>query len=435
MTDLTKNIKEILLDIIKSMAKYPWLFVKNPKKDFTRKRKLDFETMILLLLSMDGNSIYKELLNYSEFSPDVATSSAFIQQRDKILPFAFEFLFHEFNQSVENLKTYKGYRLLAVDGSDLNIAHNPDDSSTYFQSSLGDRGFNLIHLNAMYDLQNKIYVDACIQPRREENEYRALTDMVDRSKIDGQVIVIADRGYESYNVFAHIEQKDWKYVIRVKDVESTGIVSRLNLDGEEEIDQEVSLVITRKQTNEVKANPNLYKIIPKKGTFDFVDLHKNKFYPMTFRVVRFKISENTYETLITNLSAEEFSGQELKELYHMRWGIETSFRELKYAIGLTSFHAKKMAYIIQEVFARLVMYNFSLIITLNVTIEQKATKHMYQVNFTVAIQICKRFIRCSIPSTHIEALIKKNILPIRKDRQNLRKIKFKSAISFLYRVA
>ena len=341
MTDLTKNIKEILLDIIKSMAKYPWLFVKNPKKDFTRKRKLDFETMILLLLAMDGNSIYKELLNYSEFSPDVATSSAFIQQRDKILPFAFEFLFHEFNQSVENLKTYKGYRLLAVDGSDLNIAHNPDDSSTYFQSSLGDRGFNLIHLNAMYDLQNKIYVDACIQPRREENEYRALTDMVDRSKIDGQVIVIADRGYESYNVFAHIEQKDWKYVIRVKDVESTGIVSRLNLDGEEEIDQEVSLVITRKQTNEVKANPNLYKIIPKKGTFDFVDLHKNKFYPMTFRVVRFKISENTYETLITNLSAEEFSGQELKELYHMRWGIETSFRELKYAIGLTSFHAKK----------------------------------------------------------------------------------------------
>ena len=25
----------------------------------------------------------------------------------------------------------------------------------------------------------------------------------------------------------------------------------------------------------------------------------------------------------------------------MRWGIETSFRELKYAVGLTSFHSKK----------------------------------------------------------------------------------------------
>lgn len=156
---------------------------------------------------------------------------------------------------------------------------------------------------------------------------------------------------------------------------------------------------------------------------------------MTFRVGRFKISENTYETLITNLSAEDFSSKELKALYHMRRGIETSFRALKYALGLTSFHAKKVTYITQEVFARLVMYNFSLIITLNVTIEQKNTKHIYQVNFTVAIQICKRFIRRSMPPTHVEALIKKNILPIRKNRKDPRKIKFKSAISFLYRVA
>lgn len=94
-----------------------------------------------------------------------------------------------------------------------------------------------------------------------------------------------------------------------------------------------------------------------------------------------------------------------------------------------------MAYIIQEIFARLVMYNFSLRIALSVHLEQKATKHLYQVNFTVAIQICKKFMRCRIPSIDVEALIIKNILPVRKDRQNQRKVKSQSVISFLYRVA
>ena len=109
--------------------------------------------------------------------------------------------------------------------------------------------------------------------------------------------------------------------------------------------------------------------------------------------MRFKISDNTYETIITNLDANEFSADKIKELYHMRWGIETSFRELKYAIGLINFHSKKVEYIAQEVFAKLTMYNFCEIITLNVVITHKQRKHEYQVNFTVAIHICRYFFR------------------------------------------
>ncbi|MEG2196512.1 MAG: IS4/IS5 family transposase, partial [Cellulosilyticaceae bacterium] len=65
--------KENLTNIIKSMTKYSWLFAKNSERNFTRKRKLDFETIMLLLLSMDGNSLSKELLEYSEYSPETAT--------------------------------------------------------------------------------------------------------------------------------------------------------------------------------------------------------------------------------------------------------------------------------------------------------------------------------------------------------------------------
>lgn len=437
MNDYPIVVKERLTAIIREIANSPGLFVKNPDKDFTRKRKLPFETVVQFLLAMGGNSLYSELLEYSGYDVNTVSSSAFIQQRDKILPFAFEFLLHEFTNTCDNLNLYNGYRLFAVDGSDLNIAHNPDDVDTYFQSTTESKGFNQLHLNAMYDLCNKMYVDAYLQPGRKENEFRALTDMVDRSKISSNVILMADRGYESYNVFAHIERKNWKYMIRVKDRNSNGILSALSLPIEDEFDVDINLILTKKQTNEVKAHPEIYKFVPTTSTFDFLDLHQNKFYPILFRVVRFKISEDTYETIITNLERLEFPSETIKILYHMRWGIETSFRELKYTIGLTSFHAKKVEYITQEVFARLIIYNFCEMITLHVIIEQKSTKHYYQVNFTVAIQICRYFFRCqsNVQPPHVEALIRKSILPIRNGRKEPRKIKAKSFVSFIYRIA
>lgn len=51
--------------------------------------------------------------------------------------------------------------------------------------------------------------------------------MVDRSDIKN-ALVIADRGYESYNNMAHIQEKGWKFLIRVKG-RNTGIKSCLDL--------------------------------------------------------------------------------------------------------------------------------------------------------------------------------------------------------------
>jgi len=423
--------------MIKEMSSSPAEFVKNPGKDFTRKRKLPFESVIQLLLSMGGNSIYKELLEAQEYDIKTATTSAFVQQRDKILPSAFEFLFRKFVNSFADVKRYKGYRLLAADGSDLNIAPDSNDPETFFRISEDSKGYNLLHLNALYDLCSRLYVDARIQSPRQSNENKSLCEMVDCSPIEGDVIIMADRLYESYNNFAHIEKKGWNYVIRIKDSLVNGILSALPLPSDEEFDICFDRILTKKQTNEVKAHPDVYKFIPSKSTFDFLDLHTNKFYPISFRVVRFKVSDNFYETVITNLDAASFLSEELKMLYSMRWGIETSFRELKYAVGLLNFHAKKREFIIQEIFARMTMYNFAEMITLHVVVLKADTKHLYQVNYTVAIHICRRFLRHNGVQSppDVEALISKNILPVRPGRKRPRKLRGKPAVSFVYRVA
>ena len=264
--------------------------------------------------------------------------------------------------------------------------------------------------------------------------------MVDRSPIEGKTIVVADRGYESYNNFAHLERKGWNYVIRVKDLDSSGILSGLRLPSGGEFDRDVHLTLTKKQTKEVKAHPEIYKFISSTSTFDFLDLHENLFYPMSFRVVRLILPNGTYETVITNLSAADFPPDEIKSIYAMRWGIETSFRALKYTVGLTNFHAKRQESIIQEIFARMILYNFAEMMTSHVVISQMGKQHLYQVNFTVAVHVCRHFLRSRDDGLQLdaEALIRKNILPIRPlrpDQQNTRKTRFKSVVSFVYRVA
>lgn len=437
MNEYVDLIKGKLDTVLTEMHESSWLFVNDPGKDFTRKRKLDFKDMLSILLSMGGNSLKLELMKYFSYDTETATCSAFVQQREKILPEALELLFHRFTSVAINPNYYDGYRMLAVDGSDLCIAHNPNDAENYFLAKENAKGYNLLHLNAMYDLCSRVYVDTIVQPGRKENEFQALTDMVDRSDIKEKTIVIADRGYEGYNVFEHIEKKGWNYVIRVKDIYSNGIASGLPLPNQETFDIEYSTLLTRRQTNEIKAHPEKYKFMPANQKFDYLPVGDKGIYPITFRVVRFAISENTYEVIITNLPEKEFPVVKIKEIYHMRWGIETSFRELKYAIGLTNFHSKKTAYILQEIFARLTMYNFCEIITTHVVIQQKNRKYSYQVNFTMAISICLYYFKCrnAVSPPNVEALIQKNILPVRNGRNDPRKVRPKSSVSFIYRVA
>lgn len=129
MNKFAKKLKNKLWNIIDKMEMNQYMFVKKQNKDFSRKRKLTFSTMIHLLLSMNGNTISKELLDHFDYNVQTATSSAFVQQRSKIPVSALEFLFKEFNKEIQVKTLYNGYRLIAVDGSDITYAANPKETN------------------------------------------------------------------------------------------------------------------------------------------------------------------------------------------------------------------------------------------------------------------------------------------------------------------
>ena len=436
MKNYPKYIKTTLNSVIRDMAKHPENFCRCPEKDFTRNRKLPFEQLLALLVKMGGHSLRDEMLDHLDFKETPASVSALVQQRSKLLPEALQYLFREFTDKCHRPKLYKGYRLLAVDGSDLQFTANPNDPLSYFPGVNGQKPYSFLHLNALYDLNSNLYLDAVVQKRRATHENAALVEMIERSKIKDSAIVIADRNYESYNTLEHIREKGWYYLIRLR--EAAGILSNLPLP-EREFDLPIQVFLTRKQTKEIKAlmreNPGIYRFLPSKLNFEFLPNGSTDFYSLSFRIVRFSISDNSTETLITNLDANAFPIDELKHLYHLRWDIETSFRQLKYTIGLSLFQSKKVEYITQEIFARLTMYNFCELITSHVVIQKKRRKYVYQTNFTAAVHICRQFLRGSVSPPNVETLISNYTVPIRPGRSTPRKTKSIKFNGFFYRIA
>ena len=63
--NFSEGVKQVLLGKIQEIAACPGPFVRNPDSDFTRKRKLDFETTIRCLIVMESGSLKKNCWSFS----------------------------------------------------------------------------------------------------------------------------------------------------------------------------------------------------------------------------------------------------------------------------------------------------------------------------------------------------------------------------------
>ena len=429
-------VKAMLFTSIHELAANPEHYVLHPGKDFSRNRKLGFQRLLLMLLTMEGDCIKEELYRYFGRSTDTPSKAAFYKQRKKVKEDAFRSLLVSFTQKCQK-KLLKGkYSLVACDGSAADIFRNPDDSDTFFEpNGKSTRGFNQIHINAFFSVLDKKITDLLIQPARKRNEYSAFCQMVDRSESDTPVIYLCDRGYASYNAFAHVIESGQFFVMRCTDDKTEKILG-FPLDNIQQLDYHVERILSRSQSKKKRLHPEQeeqYRFVCKNVPMDYITQGHPE-YRLSLRIIRIELSDSCYENLITNLPELDFDFDDLKDLYHLRWDEETSFRDLKYPLCLKAFHSQKYEYIIQEVWARAILYNFCSEIAMAVEIPEKKRKYVYQVNYSEAIKICRDFLRIHDGTTlDVEGLIAQNILPVRPGRTFPRQARFKLPISFCYR--
>jgi hypothetical protein len=410
--------------------------ISDEERDFTRDRKLLFPDMIKTILSMAGKPVREELLDHFDYSAETATASAFVQARGKIEPKAFQYLFQLINNAYPCDETFKGYHLIAVDGSDLAISYDINDKDTYQPMGTDIKGCNLYHINAAYDILCNRYTDMVLTGRAHEGEQSALITMAECCP-GKKCIFIADRNYPTWNVMEHIIRSGNHFLFRSKDIHSANNILTKFFLPDDEFDIDISTTLTTKQTKELRDHPADYRFLSSTSIFDYVD-KEHPFYTVHYRIVRFKLDESgEYESIITDLPRDKFNTGTIKKLYHMRWDIEISFRNLKYSADLNVQHAKKRKSIQQEIWARLILYNLSFIIIHHIweKSSKDRKKYCYVINKTRAIHLVRQVLskRKGGHPPDLEALVKAELLPVRPGRSDLRKIKHHSFVCFNYR--
>ena len=453
MSNCPENVKRKINSIIEEMSDKHWLFSSNPGHDFMRQSlgKLSFADTMRLVLTMGKGTSSTEMIRFFNMNADrIPSQSAFIQRRNQISLAAFRYLFDEFSTSFpQTTHKFKDYCILAADGCHIVYATNEMIIEDYNVPRMIDhKGYNHMHLNGFVDVISKAFLDIVIQPGQQPDERAALHSMLDNFEPDNpeSYIITADRGYESCDLIFHCVLRNFSYVFRVKAPSSPkSILSSYCKelpDDQDEFDVTIRRFFTDKYTNIMKKQSTVYHYMnPNKNIPHFKPLldSSNLAY-LSFRVLKLKVDENSYEYVITNLPFS-FDLEDIKACYHWRWGAEISFRYLKHAAGLLYFHSRKPDFLKQEIYASLVIYNFGIFLANKASEENKRknrrpdNKYRYEVDFSTALSIARDyFLRPPEDDINIIKILTRFVHavkePFRKFKRPLRGI---GAIHFNYR--
>ena len=227
------------------------------KEQSFRKSKLSIRDTIQMIIGAEGGSLAKEL---HRAGYDVS-ASALTQRRAQIPANVFRDIFMGFNEECVDSETFHGFRLLAVDGTAVSIPRNPKSDSFVVHSG-APKGYNQLHMTPLYDILNKVYLEAVIQPEPQKDEIGALIELVRRNTFKEKTLIIGDRGFESYNLLAHLTEKENLYfLIRIKNNRSAmREVARLPML---ELDTVIRFTVSTTQTKEDKQKKHIFLQVPK----------------------------------------------------------------------------------------------------------------------------------------------------------------------------
>ena len=380
---------------------------------FTREgnNKMNFKKLILFALNFVKKSIQIELDTFFNMMGGVElgiTKQGYSEARQKISPTAFIKLadaitdwFYEDN----TFKTFRGYRLSAIDGSTLEL-----NNSERLRNAFGYAEGKTIKLAramaaGIYDIENDMIIVSKIT-RYASSERDVAIEMIEKLKSKGlkNDLILFDRGYPSRKFISYLEKSSIKYLFRVS---STFI-----------------------------------RVIGKKKLQDQIIKTKVDGKVTDMRVLRFTLDSGVEEVLVTNLMDESLGIEEFKALYFKRWGIETKYNELKNRLQIQNFTGDTVVSVEQDFYASIYLSNMIALAKheANENIEQKNEgknlKHKYQVNTNILIGKLKDSMILMILEDNpnkrqamfhrIMQEILRNMEPIRPGRSYVRKMSLKA---------
>lgn len=213
--------------------------------------------------------------------------------------------------TANDARTYKGYRLFAVDGTSFFVGKLKDEAlREYFGESTTVEGKAMCRISSVVDIPNNCIVNAKVSGYQTGERVLAIRQVEELGCVPNALFLF-DRGYWSPELLAAILAGGHKFVIRL-------------------------------QSNHVKSVAK-----------------DKKLRALGLRLGSFRLRGGDAETLLTNLPVEEVSDEELFDLYAMRWGIECKYLELKARLEIDNLSEQSLNSILQDIYSTLYMANLT----------------------------------------------------------------------------
>ena len=402
----------IKIQIFSDVLKYEF---KVSKEHFTRNRKQPFELIIVFMLNFLTKSLSIEIENFiSLFKTGTIakfTKSAFVQARKKVKPEVFDrlsqLLINEFYTDNElAIKLWKGFRLLAVDGSRITLPITKELKAIYGETK-NQTSTVLVHArcSVLYDVLNKYVLDGKLVPLKQGERDLAITHLEHCKDND---LILYDRGYPSYDLIHQHTQRGLEYLMRVK-TNFSGLTMAF------EKSKKKSLVV---------------EIYPGRNT-KFTHKQYTKNSPIKVRLIRVALAGGQIEILMTSLfNSKAYPTSLFKQLYFKRWGVETFYDQVKNKLKIEHFSGYSNQSIQQDFKAAFFVSNVQTLIVSELEDELKEVslgkKYDYKINTNISYGLLKnRVVTLFLNKQHksidiveeLKNLFKSHLVPIRPNRK------------------
>ena len=375
---------------------------------------MTFKITLLIISNLLRKSLSLELVNFVSYfnesnSENLSnfTQSAFIQSRNKIKPKVFKHLssvlvteFYTDNDL--SIKLWNGFRLLAVDGSMINLPDTKELEDYYGRTrNQTNSGVVQARTSVLYDVLNKIVIDSKLAPNHIGEILLAKEHLSYTKKGD---LLIYDRGYPSFELIYLHNKLGVDYLFRVKS----------------DFNNVVKAFVQSGKTNQI------VEIRPTQNR-SFKDKDFTKESTEKVRLIRVILDNGTCEILMTSLlNSKIYKTKIFKELYFKRWEVETFYDELKNKLKVEYFSGYSNNTIQQDFNAAIFISNLQTLIVNDLEEElneqTKGRKLKYKVNTNLSYGFLKnRIIKLLIENgdmeTELKKLFKEHLVPIRPNRK------------------
>lgn len=308
------------------------------------------------------------------------TKGAFCLQRLKLHP-SFFFLWNQiltdsfYEHYAQDIKRWKGFRVFGTDGS---MAYLLDRVSLrdYFgvqDNQYGDRV--MARIVQVEDVLNRITVYGNIVPLHLSEQSVAYS-LADRYPADS--LLLFDRNFASYTLM---------YLLMSQEI-SRHFVIRCKTRGA--FREVASFMRSPKSSKVVTMKPSALSI----KTLHDRGYRVNTNTAIKVRMVKFKLPNAETEVLLTNLlDDKEYSVEDLKHIYGLRWRIETQYHKQKNQMMLEEFSGHSVCSVQQDYFANVFVSNLHELIEkqseVHLSLLEEKRKYAYRINQSASLAAMK----------------------------------------------